>query len=757
MLDPNKINDDLSIGNFSKKGNFILSQRGYPSIIDGSNNATYNEKKLSLFNILRDFIILVWQWLIECIKKEISFGLLFLLILVFSTTGVIFYFSLDQEPNWEQFVVLIISFLGILYILRCYRGIWLVVGFLFCVLLGALAAKIETWRMSTPMLSNNVSTTLTGRIVSIETMEKGEFRLIVDVLKTKNPTLHYGPDRVRLVARHLPDGSVPGDGLYGKVRLRALSGPVRPGSYDFSFHNYFNRIGAQGTYFGKPIKISVSQPDTILGMASQKIENLRMKMTQRIRTKISGEEGSVAAALITGQRGAISSDTNEALRMSGLAHILSISGLHMALLSGMVIIVIRSFFALFPVFSSYYSTKKFSVIVALIITAFYLILSGAAVAAQRSFVMVAVMLIAVLCNRSGVTMRNFAIAGLAIVVVVPHEILGPSFQMSFSATIALIAAFEWWSKRHSSDRRKITPSHVGGKIVRFAFLSFSSTCSSSLIAGLASGIYAAYHFTNVAPFSIISNALALPIVSILVMPFGLIAAFAMLLEFEWLPLQIMGFGISLVTKIAYSITAISPVINPGFIPLSTLILLSLGLVGLTFFKTSLRFFFIIFIFIGIWVYVMRSPVQLIIADNMNLVGIINEKILYADRSRVSKFTKSVWEKSFYINETIKPTKIGPALNGQFVCDDNICTALLENGLKVVVLYKETDQCIKSDVIIQTSIMHDKTCNDVAGIVFTPQQLLSRGSVMMMKNKDIIWYYTAFHRPWNVHRQKLQNL
>ncbi|MDD9329370.1 MAG: ComEC/Rec2 family competence protein, partial [Bartonella sp.] len=84
-------------------------------------------------------------------------------------------------------------------------------------------------------------------------------------------------------------------------------------------------------------------------------------------------------------------NTNEALRIAGLAHILSISGLHMALLSGMVFIIVRSFFAFFPVFSSYYSVKKFAAITALIVTAFYLILSGANIAAQRSFLMVACM------------------------------------------------------------------------------------------------------------------------------------------------------------------------------------------------------------------------------------------------------------------------------------------------------------------------------------------------------------------------------
>ncbi|MBB5074049.1 ComEC/Rec2-related protein [Bartonella callosciuri] len=630
-------------------------------------------------------------------------------------------------------------------------------GFLFCIVLGALAAKIETWRLSTPMLSGDIVSTLTGRVISIETRQRGGFRLVIDVLSTEKPILHHGPNRVRLSARYLPYGLAIGDGLYGKVKIRALSGPVRPGGYDFSFHNYFKGIGAQGFYLGKPIKVPVSQSDRILDRVLTKIENLRTNMTQRIRIAIDREKGSVAAALITGQRGGISDDTNEALRTAGLAHILSISGLHMALLSGLILVSIRSFLALFPVFSSYYSAKKFAAIAALMMTAFYLLLSGIAVSAQRSFVMIAVMLVAVLCNRSALTMRNFSIAGLITLAVTPHEILGPSFQMSFSATAALIASFDWWNGKSHFRKRKTTPSYVGAGVIDFVFLSFISICVSSFVAGTTSGIYAAYHFSNFAFFSVISNVLALPVVSIIIIPFGLIAVLAMFWGLEWLPLQVMGFGVDLVIKIAHSIRDISPALNPGFVPPSALVLLSVALVGLSFCKTSIRFFFSLFIFLGIYVYWVHSPIQLIIAENMKLVGVINERKLYIDRYHVSKFTTSLWEKSFRINEMIKLTKYGPAFHEQFVCDNHVCTSLLENGLKVVVLRREISQCIEADIMVKPFAINNPTCNKKTKIIFTPEQLLSRGSVMMTKSGKIIWSSMGFYRPWNMHRQYAQKL
>ncbi|MET3590219.1 ComEC/Rec2-related protein [Bartonella silvatica] len=716
-------------------------------------NRNYYKQELLLLIPLRKAIASFWKWLKDCITKEVSLGISFSLILIFFSIGIIFYFNLEREPSWKQFGVFVSIFIGILYILRSYRRVWITIGFLFCIILGALAAKIETWRMSTPMLSDDIVTMLTGRIVSIEPKQRGGFHLVLDVLKMKKPVLHHDLHHVRLSARHLPNGLVIGDGLYGRVKLRALSGPVRPGGYDFSFHNYFKGIGAQGFYLGKPIKIFVPSSHTILRIILQKVENLRMNITQKIHVAIGGEKGGIAVALITGQRGGISNDTNEALRTAGLAHILSISGLHMALLSGIILGSVRGFLAFFPVFSSYYSAKKMAAMIALVIAGFYLLLSGSAVSAQRSFVMIAVMLVAVLCNRFAITMRNFSIAGLIVLTISPHEILGPSFQMSFSATAALIAFFDYWSRRASFRVGKTTPSYVGAGVFNFVFLSLFSTGASSLIAGSASGIYAAYHFSNIAFLSIISNALAFPIISLFIMPFGLIAVFAMLFGFEWGPLQIMGFGADLVIKISYVIRALSPAVSPGFMPLSVLVLLSIGLAGLIFCKTSIRFLFVFFILAGIYVALVHSPVQLIIADSMKLVGVINEKNLYIDRSRTSRFITSIWKKSFRVDEIVKPTKYGPSFHGQFICDHHMCTSFLENGLRVVVLRKEIQKCVKADIMIKTFTMDNQTCSKKAKITLTPRQLLSRGSVMMTKSGDIIWSSMGFYRPWNRHRQQ----
>lgn len=165
---------------------------------------------------------------------------------------------------------------------------------------------------------------------------------------------------------------------------------------------------------------------------------LRVRVSERIEEVIGGEDGSVASALVAGTRAGISEKTNDDLRKAGLAHILSISGLHMALAAGVVMLTLRSLFALFPAFSVRHPVKNMQPF-SLLSCTFYLAMSGADVAAQRSYVMIAVMLGALLVDRAAISMRNLAIAALAMIAISPHEILGPSFQMSFSATAALIA------------------------------------------------------------------------------------------------------------------------------------------------------------------------------------------------------------------------------------------------------------------------------------------------------------------------------
>ena len=113
-----------------------------------------------------------------------------------------------------------------------------------------------------------------------------------------------------------------------------------------------------------------------------------------------------------------------------------------------------------PVLAMRYAIKKWAAFAALIAAFFYLLLSGAEVATQRSFIMTAIVLVAVMVDRSALTLRNLALAALAVMLLAPEAVVHPSFQMSFAATLALIAAYErgmpWMQcrRRHVARRAR---------------------------------------------------------------------------------------------------------------------------------------------------------------------------------------------------------------------------------------------------------------------------------------------------------------
>ena len=149
---------------------------------------------------------------------------------------------------------------------------------------------------------------------------------------------------------------------------------------------------------------------------------------------------------MTGDRSSVTQATNDVLRGSNLSHLISISGLHMGLLTGFVFAMCRYGLALVPPLALRLNSKKLAAFIALMAAVFYLTLAGPNVATRRAFVMAAVMLVAVLTDRRAISLRSVAIAALIVLVLEPESVIEPGFQMSFGATVALIVAFQPWQR-----------------------------------------------------------------------------------------------------------------------------------------------------------------------------------------------------------------------------------------------------------------------------------------------------------------------
>ena len=276
------------------------------------------------------------------------------------------------------------------------------------------------------------------------------------------------------------------------------------------------------------------------------MQRLRDAIDARIRAVLPGDPGAIAAMLINGRRDAIDPHLYDAMFVSGIGHVLSISGYHMAVVAGVIFFIFRAGLALIPGLADRAPIKKWAAFAALVVTAFYLLLSGNQVATQRSFIMIAVVLIGVMLDRPTLTMRTLTVAALLVLFFAPEAVVHPSFQMSFAATLALIAGYS----NGALKVRAGADSSLGARAALWGVNEIVGLTLASLLAGFATTPYAAYHFHRIAPYGVLANLLAMPVVSAWVMPMGILGVLAMPFGFDAECWRQMGYGIEWMDAVA---------------------------------------------------------------------------------------------------------------------------------------------------------------------------------------------------------------
>ncbi len=160
--------------------------------------------------------------------------------------------------------------------------------------------------------------------------------------------------------------------------------------------------------------------------------------------------------------------------------------------------------------------------------------------------MIAIVLVGVMLDRPALTIRTLTAAALLVLVLAPQSVVHPSFQMSFAATLALVAAYDRGVPRMKAG----TDSSLGSRAALWGVNEITSLIIASLVAGLATTPYAAYHFHRMAPYGVIANLLAMPVVSAWVMPMGLLGLFAIPFGFDAEFWRQMGYGIEWMNMVA---------------------------------------------------------------------------------------------------------------------------------------------------------------------------------------------------------------
>ena len=326
--------------------------------------------------------------------------------------GIVLYFTAEHEPAWWAATGLAIVCAVSAVALRRHLAAFVVALPVFSAAAGFATATIKTALIAHPVLRHAASGVTVSGFVELREESQHTDRFVLRLDRLSGGRIEEAPERVRLSVKR---GTAPPAGSFveAKALLDPPLEPLEPGSYDFARDLYFQRIGASGFVRG-PIKIvAPPQSEGVLARADALVQQLRDAIDARIRAVLPGDEGAIAAMLINGRRDAIDQHLYDSMFVSGIGHVLSISGYHMAVVAGAIFFIIRAFLALIPGLADRAPIKKWAAFAALSVTGFYLLLSGNQVATQRSFIMIAVVLVGVLFDRPTVTMRTLTVAALS--------------------------------------------------------------------------------------------------------------------------------------------------------------------------------------------------------------------------------------------------------------------------------------------------------------------------------------------------------
>lgn len=554
--------------------------------------------------------------------------------------GIAWYFSLGAEPPGALGAILFALFVGLAFVSRRSTALfWLILPLVFGAA-GFTAGQIRTAIMAGPLITQGTGpVTVSGRVIEIDLTRAGR-RVLIDHAWVTGLPHDQTPDGLRLNATaQVAAGLKVGDWVRARALVSPIPSPAFPGGFDYQRFLYFN--GFLTGYGGIGKILMAPKPMTPPRSYSDdwliRVARARTDLTARVMAVLPGDTGAVSAALIAGDQTSISDGVMQDMRNSGLAHILSISGLHIGLVAAFLLGLVRGGLALVPYVALRYPIKKWAAMGALVAVVFYCLLAGLNnVPVVRSLLMSAFGLFAILIDRKPVSLHVVAWTALACMALTPDGLLGPSFQMSFGAVIALIAAGEMTGATVSGWRKD-------AGIVRKILIALAMMVFTSLIATLATSPASIFIFNRIAVYGVLANMIAIPLSSLIIMPAGILAVALMPFGLERIGLIPMGWGVDLLNKTA-AITGHLPgaVVKVPDMPVLALAALSLGGLWICIWQRKWRWWGLAPIVVGIAITALARSPDVLVSPTGKLVGINSEHGLLMSRSPKLSMERETW-------------------------------------------------------------------------------------------------------------------
>jgi competence protein ComEC len=631
--------------------------------------------------------------LVAVLEQERSRWILWLPVML--GAGVAGYFALPAEPPaWLGWLA---AAVGVSLLALARRG-WpapvsgpeaLLIG-LAAMALGVALAQARLHAVAAPVLDRAGVYRLEGRIVDLAPTPQGD-RLLLDQLRLARVPAERTPLTVRVNLRQAPEGLAPGQRVSLLARLQPPLPPALPGAFDFARQAYFERLGAMGFAYGKALRLGGAADDAALAVAE-----LRAAIAARIVEHSPGPAGALAAALLTGVRAGIDQATWRHMQVSGLAHLISVSGLHMVLVAGSVFATCRWLLALFPPLALRFPVKKIAAALALLAAAFYLALSGASVPTQRSFLMTAVALVAVMVDRNPFSLRLLAWSALVVLALRPESVLGASFQLSFAAVLALVVVYEAWRNRTrdpDGERRRLPA------VVRY----LAGVSATTLVASTATTPLAAFHFQTIPTYGVLANLIAVPLTSFVVMPAGLLALLLLPLGLEGPALSLMALGVDgvlLTARIVAGLPGASVLVEQW--PMAALALFSLGGLWVALWQLPWRWLGLVPCALAALLVLAARPPDLLVDRRLGMAAVRHADgevtVIAWDRDRL---VRDAWLRHLGAAEALPPPRSGAGAARGIACDGVGCIVELA-GRRVSLAHRleaAVEDCVRVDLVV----------------------------------------------------------
>ena len=696
----------------------------------------------------------------DCLEREWTERRFFLWVPVVAGTGVVLYFQADREPSLVYALSITLVLIVASIAMSESRRAFVAISALAALASGFTAAAVRTASITHQPLEHVRILKLAGTIEEVDLRQTGA-RFVLHLRTAGDPALDGRITRVRLTTRR-SDPLQAGDTVALTARLVPPASAALPGGYDFARDAYFAGLDAVGSVLGRVRPDPQPDSSGIVAHMRMSIDRARNALAARVSTVLDGDIGAIAAAMVTGKRDLLSDDGRELIREAGIFHIITIAGVQMTLVAGLLFGGMRAVLAAIPTVALRYPAKVWAAAGAMAGAVAYDLMTGSRIGTQRALVMTLFMLGAVLCERRAFTMRNLALAALAVIAMEPETILGASFELSFAAVAALVAVQEARSLHKASRSQAVSRPDLRARadwfvtgmdravaMVRGAGrLLFATVAATSATAPVMAG-----NFHEISPYVVVGNPLTLGIIEFFAVPGALLGSVLYPLGLDRFVWHWVGWGIALVLWAARLIASApgATMTVPAFAPWALACFALATCSAVIWRSLPLRLTALPFLALGLAGAFAGPRYDLIVAPTGDAVAFRTQTGQLALAGHMNSFAATQWLRAD--GDARSPDTVASDGTSGVRCDASACVGRMGDGKTLSLVAKPDafeEDCRRVDIII-TPLFAPASC--MAEVIVDHGSIAGTGAMAFTTRNDALLGTSTRQigedRPWSV--------